>query len=90
MRTIFIVATLLVCLVVYSEQTSKPKCGPHQVYKTCGTACPRACDSSKHHACPAVCKKGCFCGKGYVLVSKKSKYCIPEKDCPKCPYHNSC
>ncbi|XP_015591760.1 chymotrypsin-elastase inhibitor ixodidin [Cephus cinctus] len=90
MRTVFIVISILVCLAVHSIQEEIPICRDNQVYKKCGTACPDACDVPERQNCLAVCVKGCFCKEGYILISRNSTYCIREKDCPKCPYPNTC
>ncbi|KAF7287535.1 hypothetical protein GWI33_005900 [Rhynchophorus ferrugineus] len=60
-------------------------CGPNEVYKSCGTACPATC-SRTPEVCIEVCREGCFCKDGYVR-SDDTGLCIPRSACPRTSYY---
>lgn len=55
------------------------------VYDACGTACPITCvdirnqPRIKSKPCPAICKQGCFCGKGTYLNHRSQ--CVTRREC---------
>ncbi|XP_075047579.1 serine protease inhibitor swm-1-like [Mixophyes fleayi] len=60
-------------------------CKGNTVYSGCGTACPTTCDNmfdTGEKDCLAVCKIGCVCKPGYVLLNEKEESCVLPKDCP--------
>jgi len=55
---------------------------PNESYNTCGTACPKTCESKdKDIICTLQCVEGCFCNDGYVRSAVG--VCILPKNCPK-------
>lgn len=63
-----------------------PKCGKNEVYSTCASPCPDKCEDLTYplpkpgKVCPAICKIGCTCKKGFYLNSK-NKCVRPSKCC---------
>uniref|UniRef100_A0A0K0EAF5 Zonadhesin-like n=1 Tax=Strongyloides stercoralis TaxID=6248 RepID=A0A0K0EAF5_STRER len=60
------------------------KCGKNEIFKKCGTACPKKCsdDPKKSKHCIFKCiVNTCQCKPGYVLDDNNK--CIRKKDCPK-------
>ncbi|KAG8183312.1 hypothetical protein JTE90_002804 [Oedothorax gibbosus] len=68
-----------------STPTKQPDvCGKHEVFKTCGTACPQTCstlDKTTNRVCTRQCVRGCFCQDGYV--KNDQGVCVRPKDCSK-------
>ncbi|VDK18738.1 unnamed protein product [Anisakis simplex] len=62
------------------EYQCRYQCGPKEIYKSCGSACPKVCGKSDFVPCPAICVQGCFCKQGYVF-SREGGVCIPESEC---------
>ncbi|XP_063703792.1 zonadhesin-like [Culicoides brevitarsis] len=61
---------------------ANPSCNdPNEEYTTCGNNCGESCNTPDGWMCPAVCKTGCFCRKGYKRHPITGQ-CIPEKECP--------
>ncbi|XP_070503150.1 fibulin-1-like [Chironomus tepperi] len=58
------------------------KCPKNEEYNECGTYCEQKCFGPKVQ-CIQLCKKGCFCKKGFVRGPDGR--CIPIDSCPKCP-----
>ncbi|VDK20089.1 unnamed protein product, partial [Anisakis simplex] len=56
------------------------QCGPNEVYKYCGSACPKVCGKNDFEPCPTICVQGCFCKQGYIL-NRKGGQCIRESHC---------
>ena len=60
-------------LCISLSQCNNSHCDdPNSEYAECGSACPRTCDGElnptrKPRPCPAICRPGCFCKKGFVL-----------------------
>ena len=69
----------------------EPKCGPNEVFTTCGSACPAHCPVKDPKTgqilpdtpiiCPPVCKIGCVCAQGFVRDAKKSNACVEKSLC---------
>ncbi|KAJ0174465.1 hypothetical protein K1T71_009573 [Dendrolimus kikuchii] len=61
--------------------SSKNQCCPeNEVYKECGSACPKTCAAdSEDTICTEQCVVGCFCKDGYVRNSADK--CILPSDC---------
>ncbi|CAO4382634.1 unnamed protein product [Caenorhabditis nigoni] len=56
------------------------KCpGKNQVWSDCGSACPKRCEQKEPVICPAVCRPGCVCKKGFCL--NKLGQCVPDNNC---------
>lgn len=53
----------------------------HQVFKSCGTACPLTCENytKPPTVCMDVCVTGCFCEAGYVKT--KDGNCVLPSEC---------
>lgn len=56
------------------------ECNPalDEVYKKCGTACPKTCEQPLERSCTKDCVKGCFCKDGYLR--RKDGKCVEEED----------
>ncbi|PIC30622.1 hypothetical protein B9Z55_021805 [Caenorhabditis nigoni] len=56
------------------------KCpGKNQVWSDCGSACPKRCEQKEPVICPAVCRPGCVCKKGFCF--NKLGQCVPDNNC---------
>ncbi|GFT53006.1 hypothetical protein NPIL_616831 [Nephila pilipes] len=70
-----------------SQCPKKPTktCGKNEEYKSCGSACPPTCSSSrsKKKICTKQCAPGCFCRRG--LVRNDKGVCVEPKECPENP-----
>ena len=63
---------LLLLAIIYGS-SSQPKCGTHQFYCYCGTACPLRCGEEPAEFCTFDCVQGCF---------REDRYCLDENgDC---------
>ncbi|XP_068098004.1 uncharacterized protein [Hyperolius riggenbachi] len=60
------------------------ECGAHQVYQSCGTACPDNCEryGGGDRPCILPCVQGCFCQYPYIFQSGESGACILPEECP--------
>ncbi|XP_077312345.1 uncharacterized protein LOC143933353 [Lithobates pipiens] len=58
---------------------------PHQVWNSCGTACPDNCQNYRdvNRPCAKICGRGCFCRKPYVFKNGDSGPCTHWKLCPR-------
>ncbi|XP_076382773.1 chymotrypsin inhibitor-like isoform X2 [Megalopta genalis] len=64
----FVFILLVVVLTMNSailQVSSAPKCGPNEVYTTCGPACPPSC-YDVHPICTLECVAGCQCKPGFL------------------------
>ncbi|CAP37671.1 Protein CBG20706 [Caenorhabditis briggsae] len=62
------------------EPIGDSKCpGKNQVWSDCGSACPKKCEQEEPVMCPAVCRPGCVCKKGFCL--NKLGQCVADKNC---------
>ncbi|CAO4382633.1 unnamed protein product [Caenorhabditis nigoni] len=53
------------------------KCqGVNQEWSDCGAACPKRCEQKEPVMCPAICRPGCVCKKGFCL--RTSGDCVAE------------
>lgn len=71
------------CIPASECPVRPPKCGHHEEFSICGTACPDTCDNYMiSRPCTTNCVRGCFCKDGYVINTKTNK-CIPKSKCRK-------
>nr|QRN45218.1 zonadhesin-like 1 [Tineola bisselliella] len=71
---------------VKAKDCPNKKCPKNEIYKKCGTACPKTCKNKDIKInCIEKCVEGCFC-KGN-LVRDKNNVCIPPKKCKHRPHH---
>ncbi|XP_065092417.1 SCO-spondin-like [Ochlerotatus camptorhynchus] len=55
---------------------------PNTEYRLCGDQCPRTCENLEpEEPCIQVCRRGCYCKKGYVRENKSGR-CILPCECP--------
>ncbi|XP_075045972.1 mucin-6-like [Mixophyes fleayi] len=57
-------------------------CKGNTTYAGCGTTCPTTCGNMRDTGvkpCMAMCKIGCVCKPGYVLLNES---CVLPQDCP--------
>ncbi|XP_043471026.1 chymotrypsin-elastase inhibitor ixodidin-like [Leptopilina heterotoma] len=86
---IILIFTLIASTSIMDAQTEEnifPDCGPNGIWKNCGSFCPRTCQrpiGRMLFRCPTVCRKGCVCNTGYILVSRTNSTCIPNHECPR-------
>ncbi|VDP28241.1 unnamed protein product [Soboliphyme baturini] len=69
------------CLASHGPAAS-PKCGRNEKFTTCGSMCPKTCESIKRpqaRPCAAGCLAGCVCKEGYVR--KKNGRCVKPRNC---------
>ncbi|KAH9389369.1 hypothetical protein TYRP_023355 [Tyrophagus putrescentiae] len=67
------------------------QCGEHQVFSTCGTACPEHCptknaktgqlENGLNVPCVHICKIGCACQHGFVRDLKRGNACVERALC---------
>uniref|UniRef100_C6ZQZ3 TIL domain-containing cysteine-rich salivary secreted peptide n=1 Tax=Ochlerotatus triseriatus TaxID=7162 RepID=C6ZQZ3_OCHTR len=63
----FLCVALLPVLNLAAPQQFSECSNPNEVYRRCGSACPRTCTNmDKIFYCIAPCRSGCFCRNGYV------------------------
>ncbi|XP_063706433.1 SCO-spondin-like [Culicoides brevitarsis] len=55
-------------------------CPRNEIWADCGSGCGDNCGSENNKICPAVCKIGCICKKGYSR--DVTGHCIPSENCP--------
>lgn len=66
----------------WSKITLEGICDENEQYSTCGTACPKTCQSLKEpQVCVDMCVQGCFCRDEFVRDNVTNK-CVPIADCP--------
>ncbi len=67
-----------------SDEAHNDSCGPNMHYNACGTACPSVCNGPDPAttACVAMCRSGCECDVGYVLLGST---CVLPVACPAPP-----
>ncbi|CAO4382636.1 unnamed protein product [Caenorhabditis nigoni] len=53
--------------------------GKNQEWSDCGSACPKRCEQKEPVICPAICRPGCVCKKGFCL--NKSGECVADNNC---------
>ncbi|XP_075047750.1 SCO-spondin-like [Mixophyes fleayi] len=61
-------------------------CKGNTTFTGCGTGCPKTCDNMRDtgvKGCIKICKVGCACQPGYVLLNEKQESCVLPQDCPK-------
>ncbi|KPM04393.1 cysteine rich trypsin inhibitor-like protein 6 [Sarcoptes scabiei] len=62
----------------------KKHCGKHQHWSKCKGHCQLTCRHPKSVKCPAICRPGCICNKGYVRKNDDGTGpCIKKKKCKK-------
>ncbi|KAM4651028.1 chymotrypsin-elastase inhibitor ixodidin-like [Discoglossus pictus] len=56
----------------------------NQIWKDCGTACPRNCEHLIKPVgfCTLNCVPGCFCCSPYIFQSGNTGSCVLPKQCP--------
>lgn len=59
----------------------QPSCkGCNEVYKSCGTLCPKTCATKDiMFKCKEGCQPGCYCANGYLRNSQNK--CVLIKNC---------
>lgn len=63
-----------------------PECGDNEVYSTCGSSCPKTCDTlEESQTCTKECVSGCFC-KNDTVRDPITKKCVTEEMCPNRKY----
>lgn len=74
---------MFISIAIAAEVKPAPRCArSHEVYNTCGSACPSDCDNYKNPpACTRQCVAGCFCEAGYVRNLVDNTCCLPTQ-CP--------
>uniref|UniRef100_A0A131XIG7 TIL domain-containing protein n=1 Tax=Hyalomma excavatum TaxID=257692 RepID=A0A131XIG7_9ACAR len=82
-RHLVVAAFLAVLLVSLAKAQGGPRsrgngCRPYEVFKTCGSNCPRVCGQPTRF-CTQQCVPGCFCPRGYIRTPRGG--CIPEHQC---------
>ncbi|XP_040183078.1 chymotrypsin-elastase inhibitor ixodidin-like [Rana temporaria] len=62
---------------------------PYQVWKECGSACPRNCHNIDYPSpfCGLVCESGCFCRHPFMFLNEKSRICVLRKQCKQINAH---
>ncbi|XP_011700532.1 PREDICTED: mucin-6-like [Wasmannia auropunctata] len=60
-------------------QRGPQRCGPNQVWDTCGTACPLTCHGPNPETCTYQCVAGCRCREGYLLNNAGT--CVDAPEC---------
>ncbi|XP_036895149.1 mucin-5B [Sturnira hondurensis] len=56
-------------------------CPPEKVYKACGPAQPRSCDSRRQTPESKRLVEGCFCPDSHILFNSYTDICVPECPC---------
>ncbi|XP_040183090.1 serine protease inhibitor swm-1-like [Rana temporaria] len=88
----FLLALIGVSFIfIYAGPVTDPQCPINQEFNRCGSACPANCSHPDPPACIKICKKGCFCKKGYL--DNELGGCIKEEICRACTgnkVYNSC
>ncbi|KAM9078715.1 mucin-5B [Megaptera novaeangliae] len=56
-------------------------CPPTKVYKPCGPAQPKSCDSRSQSPASRGLAEGCFCPDGHILFNSHTDVCVPECPC---------
>ncbi|UJR07789.1 hypothetical protein I4U23_012071 [Adineta vaga] len=78
---------LVFTLTVQARIDASKRCfKEHEIYNSCGTACPLNCDdvisSNLQKPCTLQCVPGCYCKKGYVReTDDKHSACVQMEDC---------
>lgn len=58
----------------------EPKCGPNEIFRSCGSVCPPTCENPHPSPfCSTDCVVGCFCQEGYLRNAKGE--CVLEANC---------
>lgn len=58
----------------------EPKCGPNEIFRSCGNGCPPTCENPQPDPfCTGHCVLGCFCQEGYLRNAKG--VCVLEANC---------
>ena len=92
MKFIFASALVLAVAVAVSGAPADQKCGPREVFQSCGTACPEHCpvfntktgeiDIGSNRPCTLNCVPGCYCAPGLVRDLKRNGECVEKAACP--------
>ncbi|KAJ3652858.1 hypothetical protein Zmor_018788 [Zophobas morio] len=70
---------LLILVLMVTSTLSKPKCGPNEIYATCGPSCyPTCANKNPGPFCTDECIVGCFCNGGFL---RKQGKCVPKDEC---------
>ncbi|NP_001082464.1 riddle 1 L homeolog precursor [Xenopus laevis] len=69
---------------ITDEPAEPGSCLLNQVWKECGSYCPRDCQNINEadFFCPAACKRGCFCQPPYIFLSGTAGPCVLPRECP--------
>ncbi|XP_072282943.1 chymotrypsin inhibitor-like [Pyxicephalus adspersus] len=81
----FLLLIIGVTVVMFNAKTQAAvlKCGPNQIYDSCGTRCPATCSNlDTTEMCTDDCVPGCYCINGYVFLTDKDGTCVPPQECP--------
>ncbi|KAL3210709.1 hypothetical protein MRX96_008654 [Rhipicephalus microplus] len=65
--------------IVAAQLVPGRRCGPHEQFVECGTACPAVCGKPPPQACTYQCVAGCFCRPGFIRAINGG--CVPERLC---------
>lgn len=85
------------CVLPEECDDTPTECPTGEVYKECGTACPKTCENYQDtdHVCIDLCVKGCFCPDGQVR--NEDGKCVfpqeceePPEECPPGEVYNEC
>ncbi|GBM17502.1 Papilin [Araneus ventricosus] len=73
---------VILALVAGALASDGEVCGENERYNGCGTACPLTCENYDNppKICPAMCKIGCECVKGFVR--RADGKCVRPHQCP--------
>ncbi|KAK4881201.1 hypothetical protein RN001_004520 [Aquatica leii] len=76
---IVVLCILTLIIVVSASPVETTECGENEIYGTCHSHCPPACNSPKLTFCIASCRIGCGCKQGYLL--NNNGRCVTKNDC---------
>ncbi|XP_075462304.1 cysteine-rich venom protein 6-like isoform X2 [Ascaphus truei] len=74
---------LLLPVVNMENSSPVPRCPKNMTYSKCSSSCPLTCDNYQDPPpCSRLCKLGCFCSDGLVLLKEDSYLCVEKTQCP--------
>ncbi|UMM38347.1 hypothetical protein L5515_009801 [Caenorhabditis briggsae] len=74
-----IMIILLLAILAIGSANGQAVIRKNQEWSDCGSACPKRCEQKEPVACPAVCRPGCVCKKGFCL--RTSGDCVADVNC---------